>query len=107
MLTTIVFNKSRGLESVDEQVAAYKKRLLGRCPDATVGMIRQTPDGVLFESSVVNCGTGADEHVMIRILDGTSNRFLVEYIAREELPITPERRTEWIEKLMSVEISNI
>jgi hypothetical protein len=106
-LTSITFKKTRRLESVDEQIAAYEKRLVARCPDATVEIIRQTPNGVLFESRVVNCGTGADEHVMIRILKGTSNRFLVQYIFREALPMTTERRAEWIENLMSVEITKL
>ena len=94
MLTSITFKKTRRLESVGEQIAAYQKRLVARCPEATVEIIRQAPYGVLFESRVVNCRTGVDEHVMIRILDGTSNRFLVQYIAREALPMTTERRAE-------------
>ena len=107
MLTSITFKKTSRLESVDEQIAAYEKRVVARCSDATVEIISQTPNGVLFEARIVNCETGADEHVMIRILEGTSNRFLVQYILREALPMATERRAEWIENLMAVEIAKL
>ena len=52
----------------------------------------------------MNCEQGADEHGLARILDGVSKRFLVQYAVRGAVTMTPERRAEWIEKLMAVRI---
>ena len=102
LVTSQMFNKAFDLGSVEDQIAAHRKDLVARCPGSTVEVIRQTPDGVLYESHVVNCEQGADEHVLTRILDGTSNRFLVQYSVRGAVTMTPERRAEWIEKLMAL-----
>ena len=72
-----------------------------------MGVIRQTPDGVLNESRIVNCKQGADEYSLVRVIDGDSNRFLVHYAVRGPVEMTPERRTKWIEKLMAIEMMTL
>jgi len=104
LVTSHALNKTY-LGSVEDHMAAYKKGLGVRCPGSTVEVIRQMPDGPLYEAHIVNCQQGADEYMLARILDGTSTRFIVQYGVRSEVMMTPERRAEWIEKLMAVEIT--
>jgi len=107
LVTTQAFNKAAGLKSVDDFMTAYRKRLVARCPGSTVEVVRRLPDGVLYESHVVNCPRGADGQLLARVLDGSWNRFIVQYAVRGALTLTPERRTEWTEKLMAVQIVDI
>jgi len=105
LVTSQTFNKAFDLVSVEDQIAAHRKDLVARCPGSTVEVIRQTPDGVIYESNLVNCEQGADEHSLVRILDGTYNRFFVHYAVRGAATMTPERRAEWLEKLTTLSIT--
>lgn len=107
LVTWQALNKAFDLGSVEDHMAAYKKDLGARCPGSTMEVIRQMPDGSLYESHIVNCEQGAEEYELARVLDGTSNRFVVRYGVRGEVTMTPERRAEWIEKLMAVQIINL
>jgi hypothetical protein len=104
LVTVQTLNRAAHLVSVDDQIAAYRKDLAARCPGSTVVVIRQTPDSVLYEAQVVNCAQGADEHLLARVLEGSSNRFVVQYSVRGAVTMTPERRTEWMEKLMAIQM---
>ena len=103
-ITVQTLNKAIGLGSVEGQIDSYRNSLDERCPGSTVDVIRQTPDGVIYESNIVNCEQGADEHALVRILDGSYNRFFVHYAVRGESTMTPERRAEWLEELMAFHI---
>lgn len=107
LVTQQTFNKAYDLGSIDDHIATHQRELVARCPGTTVEVVRRTSDGVLYESHVVNCEQGADEHVLARVLDGTWNRFVVQYSVRREVTMTPQRRKEWIEKLMDVRIINL
>jgi len=107
LVTVQRHKKAAGLGSVDDQIAAHRTDLVARCPHSTVEVIRQTPDGVMYEAHVVNCRQGADEHALARVFDGTSNRFLVSYAVRGAVTMTPQRRAEWIEKLMAVQMAKV
>ncbi len=104
LVTCQTFNKANDLGSVEGQFAANQEDLVARCPGSTAEVIRELPDGILYESRVVNCEQGSDEHILARILDGTSNRFVILYAVRGAVAMTPERRTEWIGELMAVKI---
>ena len=82
MITVQTLNKAIGLGSVEGQIDSYRNSLDERCPGSTVDVIRQTPDGVIYESNIVNCEQGADEHALVRILDRSYNRFFVHYAVR-------------------------
>ncbi len=103
MITVQAFNKAYGLVSVDDQVVGFRNTLDEECPGSTVEVIRHTPDGVIFESRTVNCEQGADEHQLVRILEGTSTRFIVHHAVRGAM--TPERRAEWLEEMMEYSIT--
>ncbi len=107
LVTVHTFSKAVDLASVDEMVTAHRQDLAARCPGSTLEVIQQQSDGLLYESRVVNCETGADEHVLARVLDGKSNRFVVQYAVRDPVTMTAERRAEWVEKLSEVRIMNL
>ena len=68
---------------------------------AYAGPARHRPQ---YEAQIVNFSQGAGEHLIARLLDGRSNRFVVQYSVRGAVTMTPERRAEWIEKLMAIQI---
>jgi hypothetical protein len=107
LLTAQTLNKAFDVGSVENQFAAYKGDIAMRCPGSTAEIIRELSDGILYEAHIVNCEQGSDEHTLARVLDGTSNRFIVQYAMREAAAMTPERRAEWIEKLISVQIMSL
>jgi hypothetical protein len=104
LVTVNTFNKADGLASIDDQMAGYRKALVERCPGSTVDVTRPLPDGILYEAHITGGDKGPDEEVVARVVDGTSNRFVVHYSVRAPVMMTPERRTEWIEKLMAVQL---
>lgn len=105
LVTLHTFNKAVvDVGSVKAQFAMHQRDIAIRCPGSTAEIIRELSDGILYEARIVNCKQGSDEHTLARILDGTSNRFIVQYAIRETEAMTPERRTEWIGKLLSVQI---
>jgi len=87
LVTSQTLNKAFELGSVGDQMAAHEGDLGARCPGSTVQVLRHLPNGVVYESQVVNCPQGADEHVLARVLDGASNRFLVQYSVRGAVTI--------------------
>ena len=93
LVTSQTFNKGFDLGSVEDQIAAHQEDLGARCPGSTLEVIRQTPDGVLYEYRVVNCEQGTDEYGLARVLDGVSNRFLVQYSVRGAVTMTPRVST--------------
>ena len=107
LVTWQAFNKAIDLGSVQDQFAAHQEEIIARCPGSTAEVIRELPDGILYESHVVNCEQGSDEHILARVLDGTSNRFILSYAVRGAVVMTSERRTEWIDKLMTVRIFSL
>jgi len=104
LVSVETFNKAAGLSSLEDQLAAARKEIVSRCPGSTLEVLRKTPDGVLYEEQAVHCPTGADEHILARVFDGNSNRFVVMYSVRGSVTMTSERRDEWIEKLMAVQM---
>jgi hypothetical protein len=104
LVTVETFNKAAGVKSVEDQLATDRNEIASRCPGSTLDVLRKTPDGVLYEEQAVHCPAGADEHILARVLDGHSNRFVVMYSVRGSVTMTPERRAEWIEKLMAVQM---
>ncbi len=102
LLTVQTFNKTVNLGSVEGQFAAHQRDIAKRCPGSTAEVIRELPDGILYEAHIVNCEQGSDEHTLARVLDGTTNRFIIQYAVRDAAEMTPERRAEWIENLASV-----
>jgi hypothetical protein len=107
LVTIQTYNKAVPWGSVEEQIAENARERAERCPGSTEDVIRQMPDGVLIEGKTVNCEQGADEHGVARVLDGTLSRFVVHYAVRGPVEMTPERRTEWIEKLSAIEIISV
>lgn len=107
LVTVQTLNKAVDLGSVEGQFAAYQGDIAMRCPGSTAEVLRELSDGILYEAHIVNCEQGSDEHTLARVLDGTSNRFILQYAIREAAAMTPERRAEWIEKLISVQIMSL
>jgi len=104
LVTIQTFNKAAGVGSVEDSLAMYRQDLLSRCPDSKVNIIRQNSGDVVYEAYVMGCAEGPDEHVLARVLDGAHSQFLVQYAVREAATMAPSRRTDWIEKLMSVQV---
>ena len=107
LVTWQTLNKAIDLGSVQDQFAAYQEDIMARCPGSTAEVIRELPDGILYEAHVVNCEQGSDEHILTRVLDGTWNRFLLQYAVRGAVVMTSERQTEWIDKLMTLQIFSL
>ncbi|MHC4742232.1 MAG: hypothetical protein ACYS8Z_09985 [Planctomycetota bacterium] len=107
LLTVDTYNKAFALASVEDHIANFRKILDQDCPGSTVEVIRQAPNGVIFESDIVNCEGHPGEHEqgLARIIDGAYNRFIVTYGVRGAVTMTPERRAEWLEELMTLSIT--
>ena len=93
----------------------HQKNLARRCPGSTSNVIRREANSILYEDDITNCPDGisgkfsgawpsTDEQTVARILDGRWNRFWITYAVRAPLKMTPERRSEWIEKLSKASI---
>lgn len=104
LVTVQTFNKAAGVGSVEDSLSVYRRDLLSRCPDSKVNILRQSSADVVYEAYVMGCAEGPEEHVLARVLDGAFNRFVVQYSVREAATMAPSRQTDWIEKLMSVQI---
>jgi hypothetical protein len=105
MFTVLTFNKAFDLGSVEEHVANIVDGFNEHCPGTTLEVIRQMPDGVIYEVNIVNCEQGPDEQSLVRILDGDYNRFAVQYAVRGTVEMTTERRAEWFEEFMDLSTS--
>ncbi|MHC4742233.1 MAG: hypothetical protein ACYS8Z_09990 [Planctomycetota bacterium] len=101
MVTVETYNKAFDLGSVEELIVRFRNGLDELCPGSSVEVIRQTPDGVIYESVNVISEQCNGEHELVRIFDGIYNRFLVHYAVRGAATMTPERRAEWLEELMA------
>jgi len=107
MIVSQTFNKAVGLVDVSDQIDAYREDITSRCPGSTVNVIQLTADDALYEAQITNCAQGADENMIARILDGTGNRFIIQYTVRGTVTMTSERQAEWIKKLMSAWIISV
>jgi hypothetical protein len=104
LVTVQTFNKAVDVGTVESQVASFQRDLAARCSGATLEAIPEHSTDRLYESNVINCKSGDDEHNLTRIIDGRANRFIVQYAVRRTKTMTPERRAEWIGKLSAVQI---
>lgn len=105
LVTVHTLNKAAGLGSIEDHLAGHRDEVTARCPASTVEVLRQGPDGALYELRVLDCERGPDEHILGRILEGESNRFVVHYAVRDPVSMTADRREEWIDKLTALEIA--
>lgn len=104
LVTVQTKNKAPGVPNLEEHLAAQRSWIAGRCPDSTLEVLGQEPEGALYELRVAGCEEGVDEDILGRILEGQDNRFIVQYAVRAPVSMTPERREEWLGKLSEVEI---
>ena len=103
MVSVQAFNKGFNPVSIEDELVRVRNSLDELCPGSTLALIRQMPDGVIYESRSVNC-QGSGEHALVRILDGIYSRFVVHYAVRGAMTMTPARRAEWIEGLTTFRI---
>jgi hypothetical protein len=104
LLTSQAFDKSAGVAGVADEVVAYRKAMTARCPGSTVEVIRQEPDGVVYEGHIVTQKEGASEHLLARVIDGASTRFVLTYSVRGPITMSPDRRSTWIQNLLDARI---
>lgn len=104
LVTLLTLKKAAGIPDLDEHLASLRSGVTARCPDSALEVLRQEPDGALYELRVAGCEQGADEHIVARIVGGEDNRFIVQYAVRAPVAMTTERREEWIGKLLEVGI---
>lgn len=105
LITVVTLNKAANVGSVEQEFKAYKERVTGRCPDSVVKVVREMPDGIVYEAEVKGCESGNDEHLLVRMIDGQSNLFIVQYLTRGAVQMTDERRSKWVGELVNVTIT--
>jgi len=104
LVTTQTFRKTSSLPGLDAFISIQRQSVASDCPGSTLEVTRRLPDGVFLESQTRHCPSGADEDILGRVVEGTANRFIVQYSVRKPLTMTPERRDEWTKRLLAVEL---
>ena len=72
---------------------------------STLNVIREEPDGVVYEAEIAAARGYPDEQIVGRGLDARVDLFVITYAVRAPMTMTPERRSEWIEKLSTITLS--
>ena len=82
-----------------EWLSGYQQYLRENHPGDTATLIREAPDGILYEGFVK--GTDEpDQEFVARNLDKGVTRFKVEYFVVAPKEMTPSLRAEWIDWLL-------
>ena len=89
---------------LDEFLTAHADEVASRCPGSTLELLERDDTSALFDLHTVNCPEGVPETAVGRVLDGEENRFVVQYAVREPLAMDEARHSEWVEKLLEMEI---
>lgn len=105
LITVVTLNKAADVGSVEQEFEAYKERVTGRCRDSVVKVVREMPDGIVYEAEVKGCESGNDEHLLVRMIDGKSNFFIVQYVTSGAVQMTDQRRSKWVGELVNVTIT--
>jgi hypothetical protein len=89
--------------SLDDFLAAENERVAKQCPGSSVDLLLKRTDGLLFASQLASCDEPPPAEIG-RVIEGSENRFVLRYLVRGKLSMTPERRQAWFGRLERVQL---